>query len=84
MQKVSYQTNLHGILVVLGGDHANEKLRYPCSELSGDTAKRYRSLGKNVDVNAIRKACRRKQRFQFMVQSVVYVCFWPVIILIKV
>ena len=44
--------------MVLAGDQANEKLRYPCRELSSDIAKRYRSLGRNVDVNAIRKACK--------------------------
>ena len=58
--------------MVLGGDQANEKLRYPFSELSSDMANRYKSLGKNVDVNAIRKAWNEKiyiymtsQKFRF-------------------
>lgn len=53
MQYIPY---LHGIPVVLAGAQANEKFRYPVRELSSDMAKRYRSLGKNVDVKAIRKA----------------------------
>ena len=49
-------TYLQGSLVVLAGAHANEQFVKPSREPFGETEYLYSSLGKNDDVNAMRKA----------------------------
>ena len=49
-------TYLHGFIVVLSGEVANVKFKYPVKEPSSDTMLRYNSFGKKLEVNAIRNA----------------------------
>lgn len=58
---ISYISYLQGSWVVLAGDQAREKLVKPDKEPSGDTVYRYNIFGRNVDVNAIKKACNKLQ-----------------------